>query len=288
MTNLLPRLPRSLACHRTLVVSAGEGSAQKVSEMRPSYCYLICCAERTGSTLLGDALIGTGIAGRPRAYFNRAAHFNPRYQRILGDARDDDQYLDRVISVATTPNGVFGAKVHWQHFLNLLARLERGLPASEDQPPGSIPGRLRERFPNLRYIWLTRQNTIARAISHYRAKKTGRWQTDSRWVTDDAGGEGEPPFDFDAINAFVRAGEVEDAHWRKFFEEHRISSLALTYEDLILDVESTVRRVLEFLGISSEKLAIPPLTSRPQSDNNSSQWEVRYRQMCAEEGSSPA
>ena len=109
--------------------------------MRPTLSYLICCAERTGSTLLGNALIDTGIAGRPRSYFNRVAHFNPRMQRLLVNAKDDDKYLERVIVAATTPNGVFGAKVHWEHFLNLIAKTEYGAATRQGTPPASAPER---------------------------------------------------------------------------------------------------------------------------------------------------
>src|ERR1700736_2329947 len=192
--------------------SRGENGMQ----IAPSRSYLICCCERTGSTLLGNALIGTGIAGRPRSYFNRVAHYNPRMQRILGNAKDDDKYLDRVIVAATTPNGVFGAKVHWEHFLNLVAKTGRAPQVHEVTAPASVPERLRAHFPDLRYIWLVRRNAVARAISHYRVKKTNRWQLDSRWVTDDTGGEGDPVCDFDEIAAFVRLGEAEDFRWRQF------------------------------------------------------------------------
>jgi trehalose 2-sulfotransferase len=250
--------------------------------LRPSLSYLICCAERTGSTLLGDALIGTGIAGRPRSYFNRVAHYNPKIQRILGNARDDETYLDKVIVAATTSNGVSGAKVHWEHFLNLVSKTGRGFPVHGSTVPASVPERLRVHFPDLRYIWLVRRNAVARAISHYRVKKNNQWQLDSRWVTDDTGGEGEPGFDFDEIDAFVRIGEVEDGHWRKFFAEHEISPLELTYEELVQDLEGTVRRVLGFLGISAEAIEVPPPTLRRQADHLSREWEVRYRQMCTE------
>ncbi len=251
--------------------------------MRPARSYLICCAERTGSTLLSDALTGSGVAGRPQSYFNRVAHFNPKYQRMLGNAKDDDGYLDRVIAAATTPNGVFGAKVHWQHFLNLVEKIERGLPPAERARAASAFERIEARFPGLRYIWLTRTNAVARAISHYRAKKTGRWQVDARWLTDDTGGEGEPAFDFDAIDAFVRGGEVEDGHWRHYFQEHGISPLALTHEELVRDIEGAVHRVLGFLGIGVEQLRLPPPTLRQQADKSSREWELRYRQMKAEE-----
>ena len=101
--------------------------------LRPSLSYLICCCERTGSTLLGDALIGTGIAGQPHGYFSRVALHNPRTPSNFGEIKDDDDYLDKVIAAATTPNGVFGAKVHWDHFMTLIAKAERRARA---QPGG--------------------------------------------------------------------------------------------------------------------------------------------------------
>jgi LPS sulfotransferase NodH len=252
-------------------------------KLRPSLSYLICCAERTGSTLLGNALIGTGIAGRPRSYFNRVAHFSPKMQRILDGAKDDDTYIDRVIAAATTPNGVVGAKVHWEHFLNLIHKIERIEPAHSDIASASVPERLQAHFPNLRYVWLVRKNAVARAISHYRVMKTGRWQLDSRWTTDDTGGEGEPGFDFDGIDAFVRLGEAEDAHWLKFFRTHDISPLELIYEELVRDLEGTLRRVLQFLDIPVESLNVPSPTLRKQADDHSREWEARYRQMCTEQ-----
>jgi LPS sulfotransferase NodH len=249
----------------------------------PSLSYFICCAERTGSTLLGNALIGTGIAGRPRAYFNRVAPFNPRMRQVLGNANDDDKYLEKVAIAAMTPNRVFGAKVHWQHFLNLIAKVEGTFQTPGATVPASEPECLGKYFPDPRYVWLVRRNAVARAISHYRVKKTNRWQLDARWVTDDTGGDGEPGFDFDAITEFVRLGEAEDAHWRQFFQEHHISPLELHYEDLVRDLEGAVRRVLEFLGIPAENAPIPAANLRKQADDRSREWEERYRRIYTEE-----
>jgi LPS sulfotransferase NodH len=249
----------------------------------PRLSYLICCAERTGSTLLGDALIGTGVAGHPRSYFNRVAPFNPRMRRVLGNANDDGEYLAKVMVAAMTSNRVFGAKVHWQHFLNLIAKVEGVSHAPEATVQASGLECLGRHFPGLRYIWLVRRNAVARAISHYRVKKTNRWQLDARWVTDDTGGDGEPGFDFDAITAFVRLGEAEDACWRQYFLQHRISPLELYYEDLVRDLAGTVRRVLEFVGIPPESVAIPMPNLRKQADDRSREWEERYRRICAEE-----
>jgi LPS sulfotransferase NodH len=202
---------------------------------------------------------------------------------MLGNAKDDEKYLDKVVAAATTSNGVFAAKVHWEHFLSFVARVDRDLPAEDGAAGKSVHARLQTRFPDLRYIWLTRRNAVARAISHYRAEKTGRWQVDARWITDDTGGEGEPSFDFDAIDAFVRYGEIENAHWRQYFTEHAIAPLELTHEELVKDIAGTVRCVLGFLNIPGEDLQLPPPTLRQQADGRSREWEARYRQMCAED-----
>jgi LPS sulfotransferase NodH len=250
--------------------------------LQPCLSYLICCAERTGSTLLGNTLIDSGIAGRPRSYFNRVAPYNPRMQRILGHAKDDEAYLDKAITAATTPNGVFGAKVHWQHFLNLIARVERSSPP--DPMAAAAVDRMQVHLPDLRFIWLTRRNAVARAISHYRVKKTNAWQLDSRWITDDTGGEGEPGFDFDGIDAFLRAGQIEDEHWRRFFQQHDIRPLDLVYEDMIGDLAGTVQSILEFLGLPADNISLPPPSLRRQADDRSHEWEARYRRIAAEEG----
>jgi trehalose 2-sulfotransferase len=60
--------------------------------------------------------------------------------------------------------------------------------------------------------------------------------------------------------------------------------LELIYEELVRDIEGTVRGVLEFLGIPAEDFKVPPPTLRQQADHRSQEWEARYRQMCAEEG----
>jgi LPS sulfotransferase NodH len=245
--------------------------------------YLICCAERTGSNLLGDALSGTGVAGRPQGYFSRVAHYNLRMHRILQDAKDDDSYLDKVIVAATTPNGVFGAKVHWESFLNLIAKAERLARVQHGHVPARVLELLQLHLPDIHFIWLTRRNEIARAISHYRAKKTDRWHVDSKWSTGGSDGFGEPEFDFDQIDAFVRSGKCDESRWRQFFQEHDISPLDLTYEELVLDLDGTVRRVLKFVGILAKGVKVPPPTLQKLADDRSQEWEARYRQICADE-----
>jgi LPS sulfotransferase NodH len=78
-------------------------------------------------------------------------------------------------------------------------------------------------------------------------------------------------------------GEAEDAHWKEYFQTHNISPLELIYEELTKDLEGTVRRVLEFLGIPAEDVRVPPPTLRQQADQRSQEWELRYRRMDMDE-----
>jgi len=179
---------------------------------------------------------------------------------------------------------VFGAKVHWDQFMALVAKSERLAGAQSGEVATRVPEILSSALSGLRYVWLTRRNEVARAISHYRAKKTDRWHVDSRWLTDDADGAGEPGFDFDQIDAFVRAARSDDLRWRQFFQEHDIVPLELIYEELVRDLKDAVRRVLEFVGTPVEEIRLPPPTLRKLADGRSQEWEARYRQISAEMG----
>jgi LPS sulfotransferase NodH len=167
--------------------------------------------------------------------------------------------------------------------MTLVAKAERLAGAQSAEVPARMPEILRSALPGLRYIWLTRRNEVARAISHYRAKKTDRWHVDSRWLTDDADGAGEPGFDFDQIDAFVRAAKSDELRWRQYFQEHEIVPLELSYEDLVRDLEGAVRRILELVGSPVEEVRLPPPTLRKLADDRSQVWEARYRRICADE-----
>jgi LPS sulfotransferase NodH len=108
-----------------------------------SRSYLVCATPRSGSTLLCEALKTTRVAGRPEEYFEAvpatgrpprpedyleglddpaahalvaAAHAPepPPYSSLAGIARYDE-HLARVRAWGTTRNGVFGAKLMWDH-----------------------------------------------------------------------------------------------------------------------------------------------------------------------------
>jgi trehalose 2-sulfotransferase len=279
----------------------------------PARSYLLCCIERTGSTLLALALQRTGLAGRPREYFNPVEQDKPWLRAILGEL-DVVTGLSSILRAGTTPNGWFGAKVHWGHlrYLGLSmtgewsearrtaladllgSRLPELLPSaaavellrsqfSEQREQRRGLALLCSHLPDLRVIWLRRTNMAARAVSLYRARRTGVW---FQHHTEAGSVVSKPVQDVDLAEIHILncIGYFQEESWQRIFAAHGIVPHCVTYEDLVADHESTVRRVLEFLGIGDETTSIAAPESLRQSDGMSVEWEARYRELSAELG----
>ena len=144
--------------------------------MYPLCSYLICATPRSGSTLLCEALINTGLAGRPEEYFEslkesgrprRPLEYftgveNAELIGLLGGSDGPPpaytadthygEYLARTIEQATTPNGVFGAKVMWGYLDDFVSNLLT-IPQYNDLsvPELMVEDRRETRIPPLRH-----------------------------------------------------------------------------------------------------------------------------------------
>ena len=279
--------------------------------LTPSRGYLLCCVERTGSNLLAYALKSTFLAGRPREYFNP---FDVELCAILGNATMVTGF-SKILVAGTTPNGCFGAKLHWGHFRSLGATIssKEGESTRPNYTPASagpevsdllpvaavhdswraqLPTHLayaasayalfRSRIEDLRVIWLTRENMVARAISHFRAIRSDVWHRAPKSLNRVPARE----YDFDAteIHHLYCMGVFHQECWQGFFQQHGLDPLHVVYEDLVANYESTIRRVLEFLDLGAAVKSIPRPVSFRQADETSQKWESRYRQLLAEAG----
>ena len=129
--------------------------------------YFISTTPRTGGFLLAEALQSTGIAGRPREYFDPVAE--KQWGKGLAIKSDADD-LENIMAAGTTPNGVFGAKVLWHQFAHLMTK------------PRLIGGNgvcgaelCVARSPSCAYVFLTRRDKIRQAVSFDRAIRSGVW-----------------------------------------------------------------------------------------------------------------
>src|SRR4051794_2608573 len=224
---------------------------------------LVCATSRSGSTLLCALLDGTGVAGRPREFFERLAHSGlPRQPREYFERVEDPDLLEplaptdpgtpdpgdpipRALADGTTDNGVFAAKLMWTHLLDLAARL--GAKPGSPLPSGGL-GRppdaelLRERFPDPRYVHVTRADKLAQAVSLWRAVQTRAWRAGE--VTD----PGDATYHGGAIAHLAGQLTEQDDAWRAWFAEQGIEPLTVRYEQLAEDTTTVTAEVLERLG----------------------------------------
>lgn len=230
--------------------------------------YLVCATPRSGSSLLCDVLAGTNQAGYPQEFFWEG--FEPNWSRQW-DASDPETYLRSALREGTSPNRVFGAKIMWSH-LDYFVRRFLGDAGQ------SVPQALSGVFPNLHYVWISRRDTVAQAVSHWRALQTQIWnETGEPRVL-----AAEPVFDFDAINRLVREADEHNVAWQGFFVQHDIEPLHVVYEDLIADPQAYVRDILHVLAVPFEEpLAVGAPRLRKQADTLSREWTERYREMAA-------
>lgn len=235
----------------------------------PHSSYIICTSPRSGSTLLSNGLRKTNVAGRPTEYFNPSIQDEVRCGRALGVSLDQE-YMEKVINVSTTANGVFGTKIHAFQTWFLMEKIGQHRAVHFN----SLREALETELPSVRYITLRREdNKIRQAISYYRALATNEW-----WRY-----EGTQPPAADATIEYYALGiqkclahiQRSDAYWESFFLAHDISPLRLTFEELIADYSGTIRKTLLYLGLPTDVSVAPPTTVKI-SDNRTLEWEKKF------------
>ena len=287
-----------MADSRSTVRTGGAKAAPPVS---PSRSYLVCATPRSGSTLLCEGLESTGVAGRPREYFEalketglprRPREYfwglrSPEVARLLPQhARSHDQerasdwsrddyarHLAARLQEGTTPNGVFGAKLMWSYFGDFL-ELMRGIPRFASMGDASL---LATAFPGLRYVFVSRSDKVRQAVSLWRALQTSVWRQEHDGDRHESGAGPPLVYSFDAIDHLLQQLRRHEDAWRGYFFRIGQTPLSLVYEEVAGDLEGSVRRVLEELGVGlADRVALNRQPLGRQSDELSESWVQNY------------
>lgn len=236
--------------------------------------YLICATPRTGSHLLCDALAGTGLAGRPIEFL--MASYRKQRSAEWGTSTFE-AYHQFVLAEGTTPNGIFGGKIHSGQFDEFVRRAT-GKPflCMEDRPAVVDTW-----FPQPRYVWLRRRDQVQQAVSWTRACQTRIW-----WDTEVAPAPMDAPrpealrFDYHFIEEAMYSLAFWDGVWRTYFDATGISPLTVWYEELVADRSGTVARVLAYLDIEScTSQTAAPGRFRRQAGDASNAWGARFKRL---------
>lgn len=242
--------------------------------------YVICTSPRSGSTLLCKGLTGTGRAGTPDEYFDRPAENMAYWMWRLG-VSDRIEFANQVIEATSTPNGVFGVKLHWTAYPDMFRSfLENLTPRVADAWRRSLDELLRERFGVVRYVWLRRLDKVSQGISHYLADRTGVWEI-PKGQRAESGGGGVVGFDFRAIDHCVSLASEYERQWESFFLRSGITPLEIVYEEFVASYDPTLRKVLDHVGVSHADLPKQEAQLERLAGEKSLEWAEIYREIKA-------
>jgi trehalose 2-sulfotransferase len=282
--------------------AAADTAAARSEPVTPQRSYLVCATPRSGSTLLCETLEQTGVAGRPREYFEALketgvprrpreyfwglrspevlrllphdAQLDRDSERVATWNRDDyARHLDASIEQGTTANGVFGAKMMWGYFDDFL-ELTRGIPRFGGMGDGSL---LNAAFPELQYVFVSRSDKVRQAVSLWRALQTWVWRKAEGHADDEPLPEQRAVYSFDAIDHLLDQLRRHEDAWRGFFFRIGRRPLTVLYEEVAGDLDATVERILRELGLERPPVSAPaeqPMSR--QSDELSESWVQNY------------
>jgi trehalose 2-sulfotransferase len=202
--------------------------------------YAILSSPRSGSTLLGRFLHETKMAGDPQEYFNPPLIALERERSGKPDM-GFATFLKRMEHRRTSPNGVFGMKMHYSQLL-LAFRI--------NQPNDRVVNFLRSLN---KLIWIRRRDRAGQAISQAVAVKTNVWSSEDSRFKRDPDVKIHPYEIVETMRLVCR----DDAAWEQLIQRAKLPVHVVWYEDLVSSYEDAARGVLRHLGIEQDVPTIP-------------------------------
>ncbi len=227
----------------------------KVAE--PGRRYIVAMTPRSGSSYLCSVLEGTRRLGAPGEFLNR--EFIPNIVKKI-PGRNASEYLLNVSKAKKTRNGVFGVKASWFQF-----EMFCGLVDKRD-------------LDGYRYIYLTRRNLAAQAVSLYKATASNVFHTNIKHEREALHKLEMLEYDFKKIQRWYWHIALQEQGWKEYFLKHRISPCYITYEEIDEDIESVVKRIGHFVGVNPDKITLPEQASifSKVSDSRNMEWACRF------------
>jgi LPS sulfotransferase NodH len=243
---------------RKYVAKENMAAARDVTCARPiNIRYMICSTQRSGSTMLGDMLGATGVAGVPMEYFNDV-NIEAFFAR-LGKNMSLEAYLRAIESCRSTANGVFGIKAHFAQIMQALRHANIANPTP-----------FLEKFDY--FITIKRRNKLAQAVSWSKAMQTGLWSSLHKKYQLQ---KPEIKFEPEAISQYLAGIAKGEEDWHKALEILGKPNHVSYYEDLVSDPETEILKILNFCGIKEKPSSFTPRLER-QGDEQSQDFADRY------------
>ncbi len=229
--------------------------------------YFICATPRTGTDLLCEALVKTGVAGRPDEYFG---HMHVARWKAEWNIDLTKDYVERVKTEARTENGVWGVKVMMQYFDDLCGLLSEVRPGERVDRFAIIE----RTFGEMNYVWMTRRDKVDQAISLHKAYQNFVWTVDREAGLPD---ESKLVFDSGEIDRILSEIVKNEADWKAYFQSVGKQPHVIVYEDFIENYHTVVNDTLRHLGIRFRfEGKIEDSGLQRQRNRLSTVWKNRY------------
>jgi LPS sulfotransferase NodH len=204
---------------------------------------------RSGSNFLCELLCSTDVLGKPTEYLNPAA-----LSRLgLPDHPCSPLLrIEQALRLGVTANGVYGLKIFDRHVDDV----------------GQLG--LFDRLPRLSFVFLTREDLLAQALSLARAEQTQQWRS-TRVAT------GPAVYDAQRIRRCLEELVRAEARWRMFFARNGLNPLRLSYDGLVADPLTAVRSIAKHVAIDGEfDIDLSRVETEVQRDETSGVWRERF------------
>ncbi|MEM7333194.1 MAG: Stf0 family sulfotransferase [Chloroflexota bacterium] len=233
---------------------------------------IVCAVQRSGSSLLCEALKNTGLAGVPEEYFlcdENGPVWETGWWAKQHGVTNRHEHIELVKEKGTTSNGVFATKLMWNYFQIVIDGL-RKLPEYSHLPSFQLLSTI---FPNFHFVWIVRQDKAKQAVSWSIAAQTGHY------------GQPDPPpqtstqYDFEQIDNLHQLILEGEAGWHQFFSAQNVTPHQVTYESLIESYEETAKNILKFADIDyPTTLTFGKRELKKQGTSINQAWANLYRQ----------
>lgn len=184
-------------------------------------------------------------------------------------------FASRLLAHEATPNGAFGAKVMYPCLEAFLSDLKRHAQVSVE----SEAQLMNQAFPGIRWIFIERRDRIRQAISFVKSTSTGIWHSVDG-VQMRSGGVRYPKRNFgvtDIERALHQINGLNES-WDDFFSRNDLFPFRVHYEDLADDYASTVRKIIDFIGLeNSQSITIRPARTEKLSDAATEMWVKKFQ-----------
>ena len=215
---------------------------------------VICMTPRSGSTFFSEALKKTKSLGNPGEWFN--PHDGKNIEQMVDryGAQSREEVLDGIYNFSATDNGVAVVK---GDFFQCL--------------PFMYDGLINRHFDYVRWVYLTREDTLAQAVSRYIGTVTGSWSSAQKAE------QSEVPYDPELIEKQVDFLIDMESGWKRFFATRHIRPLPMSYEQLTKSLPKKIEQICKFMSIEPvHKITDADLSLKKQGTDRNIEMVQRF------------